>query len=151
MKALLCTLLVLPAISMSDPKCQVGSALSADRRAVAAAIGAEWLKHALYCDYGTYQIMLSTDPKSDAIVLFRGNRPFVSYEHGFGITLIQDYPSKKAVPYLSVQDRDHSGLFRRLDYSLVDSDGNVVANAQDKNMSGQLTVTKYKATQAKTN
>jgi hypothetical protein len=87
--------------------------------------------------------MTSADPKSNAIVVFRAGRPVVSIEPEDGINLFQDYPAKKGVPFLSVHDWDHSGVYRRLDYSLIDAAGNVLGNVQDKSMSGNVTVTKY--------
>jgi len=142
MKHILYVLLAIPSLCMSAPLCVEGNALPPEKRALANAVGAEWLEHALYCNFGAYQVMVSTDPKSDAIMIFRAQRPFVSYDQGTGINLIQDFPTKKAVPYLSVQDWDHTGIFRRLDYLITDEAGNTIDNAQDKNMSGNLVLRK---------
>jgi hypothetical protein len=153
MKSILCALLLVPSLGFSGPKCQEGNALKGlpkEKLQQAAALGGQWLTHVIYCDFGTFQVMASTDPKSNAIMVFKATRPIVSIEQDSGINLIQDYPAKKGVPYLSVQDWDHSGLFRRLDYSLVDDSGNILGNAQDKIMSGSVVVTKYSLQQPRT-
>ena len=49
-----------------------------------------------------------------------------------------------SVPYLTVQDCDHTGTFRRLDYALVDNAGNVVGHARDAAMIGEVAITRYK-------
>jgi hypothetical protein len=150
MKLISCALLVVPSLALCGPKCQEGDVLKSlpkEKLDQVASLGGEWLQHAIYCDFGTYQVMTSADPKSGAIVVFKAGRPVVSIEQGEGINLFQDYPAKKGVPFLSVQDWDHSGVYRRLDYSLVDTAGNVVGNVQDKAMSGSVTVTKYQQKQ----
>jgi hypothetical protein len=108
-------------------------------------LGGAWLRHATFCDFGAYQVITANDPESDAILVLRKGKPFVMHEPGFGINLLQDMGARKAVPYLSVQDTDHRGLFRRLDYALVDAAGNVVGNVRDKSMTGEVAITRYPA------
>jgi hypothetical protein len=151
MKLTLFALLAFPLLAMSGPKCEEGDALkgmSVEQRKVALALGADWLKHAMYCDFGTYQVITSADPKSDAIMIIKAGQPFISYEQGFGINLFQDLGANKVAPYVTVQDWDHDGKFERLDYLLVDAAGNVVGNARDKAMTGAVVVTSKKDDQA---
>ena len=143
MKSAFLSLVFIPCFCVSAPKCRDVNGVPPEKRNEAIALEAEWLAHATYCDFGTYQVMLPTDPKIDAIVVFRGHKMFVTYDRGSGINLFQDFPEKKSVLFLSVQDWNRSGIFRRLDYALVDEVGNIIGNARDADMTGSLAITKY--------
>lgn len=143
MKLVLVALVALPSLALSSPKCSEGDFLKmlpAEQQQVARALGSDWLKNAVYCDFGAYQVITSADPKSDAIMVIRNGKPFVYYEPGFGISLIQDLGTTKAAPYVTVQDWNHDGKFERLDYLLTDADGNIVGSAKDKAMTGVVEV-----------
>jgi hypothetical protein len=147
MRRALCIALLLPSVVLSTPKCEEGdltAKFTTEQKEVMAALGAEWLKHAVFCDFGTYQVLTPSDPKSDVVVVLKKGRPFLAHEPGFGINLFQDFGKQKSVPYLSVQDWDHTGIFRRLDYVLVGNAGNVVGNVRDKAMTGEVSITRYK-------
>jgi hypothetical protein len=152
MKRAICVLVILPSIVLSAPKCEEGDAAAKfthEQKQAMTSLGGDWLKHVVFCDFGTYQVMTTSDPKSDVIVVLRHGRLFISHEPGFGINLFQDLGKKQSVPYLSVQDWDHTGIFRRLDYALVDASGNVVGNVQDKAMTGEVSVNRYTSQQEK--
>ena len=75
----------------------------------------------------------------------KANQPFIIYQKGFGINLFQEYAKGKYVPYLTVQDWDQSGIFRRLDYPLVDDAGEIIGNVHDESMNGETKITKFSA------
>ena len=146
MRCILLALLFFPCVGTAAPKCEDGDALlklTSEQKQVVVSLGGDWLKHATFCDFGTYQVMTPSDPKSDIIVVLRAGKPFVLHEPGLGINLFQDIGERKSIPYLSVQDTNSNGLFRRLDYALVDAAGKVVGNVHDKSMTGEVTVTRY--------
>jgi hypothetical protein len=128
-----------------ERKCAEGPALPPGWKKDAIALDSEWLDRAVYCDFGTYQLLLPSDPTLDSFHLLKANKPFVSYAKGFGINLIQEYANGKVTPYLTVQDWDESGVFRRLNYGLVDDTGEIIGDVLDERMNGQTKITKFSA------
>src|SRR5262245_27845265 len=135
MKSFLLALLAAPAIAIAEPKCatiDVAKTLSAEQTRILQALGGE--SNFTICDFGSYRVIVSDDPKSDSIIVIKNGQPFMSYERGIGINLFQDFGTKESVPYVTVQDYDRDGRFERLDYALVDANGKVTGNAKDKTM-----------------
>ena len=143
MKRFVLAIMAVPAICFAFPNCQEGDAIPVVRKAEAVAIGAGWMKNAVHCDLGRYQIIVPKDEGSTEILILKNGKPFMMHQEGFGINLYQNCGESGAIPYVTVQDRDDDGIFERLDYSLVDKKGNVIGNVRDMAMDGKPKVIRY--------
>lgn len=141
--------LLFPISSLALPVCEQGSAIPAEQKCLAKAVGAGWMGHAVYCDFGTFQVLAPQDDSAEAILVFKNGKMFFLSQKGFGINLFQEYFSQGSAPYLTVQDWDNDGLYERLDYSLSDNNGEVIGMVQDKIMDGNPTVILYKKQEKK--
>ena len=143
MKLFVLAILAIPSLSFAFPNCEEGNSIPAERKAEVIAIGAGWMSNAIYCDFGTYQILAPKDNSSTEIVMFKNGKLFIMHQKGFGINLFQSYGKSDPIPYVTVQDWDNDGIFERLDYSLVDNNGRVIGHVQDKQMDGNSKTTNY--------
>lgn len=143
MKIISTFLFLISPLSFANPICEVGNAIPESHKQIAKLIDMTWMKDAIYCDFGAYQILTPSSGKSNSIAILKNGKLFLNHENGFGINLFQSYAGKDPVPYITIQDWDKNGIYERLDYSLIDKNGNVVGNVQDEAMSGKVKIVKY--------
>ncbi len=137
MKQIIIILLLLPSLSHAFPHCETGDALLPKYKAQALSINVTWMKDATYCDFGNYQIIIPNDSSIEDIIVLKNGRLFLSKTTSLGINLWQRYGSSKQLPYITVQDWDQNDTYERLDYSIIDKNGNLLGNVHDKMMNGQ--------------
>lgn len=143
MKQIIVLLLLAPALSIAMPNCQEGNAIPKDNAKLIEAVGADWMKDAVYCDFGVFQVLAPKRSDIDAIALFKNGKLFLQHQKGFGINLFQDYGRANQIPYLTVQDLDGDNTYETLDYSIVNKAGRIIGDVKDKGMDGDSIVLKY--------
>lgn len=74
--------------------------------------------------------------KNTDIVILQDGKLFMVNQKGFGINLFQEYANSKSHPFITVQDWDNDGKYERLDYLIIDKNGDPAGNVQDKEMTG---------------
>jgi hypothetical protein len=137
-------ILLIPTLTYALPKCESGNATSLKYKGIAQAMNASWMKNCTYCDFGKYQIFVPNDKNNSDIIILQDGKLFMVNQKGFGINLFQEYANSKSHPFITVQDWDKDGKYERLDYLIIDKNGDQAGNVQDKEMTGNTKKVIYK-------
>ena len=146
MRYVLCALALTSCAALAESSCKNEgdlSSLAKEQRVAFQALFGGLTTSAIVRDFGTYQIITSTDPRTDTILILRRHLPFLTHSPGFGITVFEATADAEPTVLLTVQDRKNEGHFRRLGYALHDANGKPIGAVLDHAMTGSIEVLRF--------